>query len=157
MKKMVIWIVVMIFLISSVSALNLETLDENMNEKQIFSPGSSVLFKAGAAEDADTATLIILYQNNPIDTLRMKLLSEIPKQFAYRYEIPQNSSQGDYVAKVISKGETAQEEFYVGIEVKSQLISKDEISKVKNISFLKNLWKIIKIILEKLLWIRTSY
>jgi hypothetical protein len=129
--------------LSNATAVSLEIFDKNMQEKQIFAPGSSIVFKADTAEDADSAMLIIKQSDNPIETFRMKLLSESPKQFAYLYQIPANITQGDYVAKVISKGETAEEEFYIGIEVKGQLMDEKQVEFAKA-GWLEKLWLYIK-------------
>ena len=127
MKKGLIWIIALILIVSSAHALELQILDINMQEEQIFSPGEPIVFKAYSEEDADTAMLIIIQKDNPILTKRMKLFSEFPKMFGYLYETPEDFEQGDYVAKVISKGESDEKEFYIGIEIHTELMKREEI------------------------------
>ena len=131
MKAVLILALAMVFAAASASAISIDTFDKNLEQKLIFSPGSEAIFKVDASNDTETATLIILSGTTIVATERMKLLSEEPKQFAYLYEIPANATQGPYRAKVIAKGASAEKEFYIGYELKGQLLSKDDVEKIK--------------------------
>jgi hypothetical protein len=131
MKLQFVWVFALLLAASAVSAITIDTFDKNLEQKLIFSPGSEAIFKVDASNDTETATLIILSGTTIVATERMKLLSEEPKQFAYLYEIPANATQGPYRAKVIAKGASAEKEFYIGYELEGQLLSKDDVEKIK--------------------------
>lgn len=120
-----------VLLASTVSAVTIDTFDKNLEQKMIFSPGAEVIFKVDANNDTDTASVIILSGTAIVATERMKLLSENPKQFAYLYKIPANATQGPYRAKVIAQGMSAEKEFYVGYELKGQLLTEKDVEKIK--------------------------
>jgi len=122
---------VLLFAIPVCAELKLETFSKDMNEKMIFSPGSEVIFKADAQNDVESINLVIMQNGNIVSTQRMQILSESPKQFALLYKIPANATEGDYKAKVIAKGTSAETEFYVGTELKGQLLGNEDVDKIK--------------------------
>jgi hypothetical protein len=134
-KKKLIWIAVSIILAGAAYGLELSTLNIDMQHELIFCPGEPIIFKAYAEQEADSAVLIIVKDKSPVETIRMQLLSDFPRQFAYILD--NELEQGDYAAKVLSNGETAEAEFYIGYEIESQLMARDEIRKP---GFFENLW-----------------
>jgi hypothetical protein len=149
-------LLLLVMLSCTASALSLDVLDKNMNANQIFQPGSSVIFKADADNSTDNLMLIIIKQEIPIETISMKLLSDSPRQFAYEYIVPQDFD-GDYYAKVISKGQTADAEFFVGSELNGEIMARQDIPKAKGMHVLQDVGVLVKFVLEKMLWIKTSF
>jgi hypothetical protein len=148
--KFWIWTLALVLIVNTVSALDLEIFNSNLQEKSIFSPGSEVIFKTDADEDVETVTLVVMRGSDIVLTERMKILSEEENQFAYLYKIPANEQHGDYKAKVMAKGETAEEEFYIGIEVKGQLMSSKDIARIKS-SIEPSIWqKLLDFIIKAL-------
>jgi hypothetical protein len=149
-KKILAGIAIILLVLPIVSALDLKMYDENGAEDMIFSPGSIVVFRAEVSEDVDTVTLVILKDNNPILTDRMKIFSLKPKEFAYGYEIQENMEQGDYIVKVLAKGDTTEsmsKEMYIGQEVQLSFVEPnkaDEELAAEELSFFQRLWRFIK-------------
>ncbi len=147
----VIALAVLLLALPVCAELKLETFSKDMSEKLIFSPGSEIIFKADSTDDVETINLIIIQGSKIVSTQRMQLLSESPKQFALLYKIPKNATEGDYRAKIISQGSSAETEFYVGTELKGQLMGKDDVEKLKESK--TSLWNKFMIMMNAL-WVK---
>jgi hypothetical protein len=154
--KTLIWLTLLVLLAGSVFAANIEVLNENMEEKQIFAPGAPIVFKADS-DDADNVNLVILHNGIPVITQRMKMVSGSAGEFAYQFNMPADFEQGDYVAKIISKGQTAEEEFFVGYEIKGQLMRKSQIDDIKKAGLLRYIIALVKFMLRKIIWIKIGF
>lgn len=118
-KKIILGIILLLACIHAAAGLEIRVCNEDGQERLVFEPGSTVVFRSAVPEDVSTATIVILKDNNPVETGRMKVFSLKPREIAYSYKFPESAEQGRYTARILAKEgstTTVSSEFYIGSE-----------------------------------------